>query len=179
MKNICENIGLPRTMDKIVRLLLLLLVFVMLTLSVIQLSEWYPIQYIRERDGELPEVDIILPVKVRGSSPDLYYENVFSGLLLLLSACYCAYRTSCLFGLFKADKRSAYGDFLLVSILGLISYSIPLFGAFKRFQHRYTLYRIKPTAYTYSLVAVFFVLTVFSAVLYFANRKKGKEEGYE
>ena len=179
MEDIRDKSHLSRTMDQIVRLMLLLLVFVMLALSLIQLAEWYPIQYIKEKVNSVTEVDIVLPAEIRGGSPDLYYENVLSGLLLFCASCYCAYRVSCLFGLFKTDKLSAYGDFLLVSILGLISYLIPLSGSFKHFQHRYTLYSLKPTAYTYSFLAVFLALTVFSGVLYFANRKKGKEEGYE
>lgn len=179
MEDIRDQSHLSRTMDLIVRLILLLLIFVMLTLSVVQLSEWYPIQYIKEKENSVTEVDIVLPVEIRGGSVDLYHENVLSGLLLLCASCYCAYRVFCLFGLFKTDKLSAYGDFLLVSILGLISYLIPLSGSFKHFQHRYILYRLKPTMYTYSLLAVFFVLTVFSTVLYFVNRKKGKEERYE
>lgn len=179
MANMERNNQLPRAMDQIVRLILLLLVFVMLTLSLIQLAEWYPIQYIKEKGNSVTEVNIVLPVEIRGGSVDLYHENVLSGLLLFCASCYCAYRVFCLFGLFKTDKLSAYGDFLLVSILGLISYSIPLSGSFKHSQHRYILYRLKPTAYTYSFLAVFLALTVFSGVLYFVNCKKAKEARYE
>ena len=179
MTNIPGNSRLPHAMDKIVRLILLLLVFVMLALSVVQLSEWYPIKYIQEKEDSETKEDIILAVEIRGGSVDLYHENALSGLLLFCAACYCAYRASCLFGLFKTDKWSVYGDFLLVSIFGLISYLVPLAGSFKRFQDRYILYRIKPTAYTFSMLAVFVVLTVFSAVLYFVCRNKRKEEGDE
>ncbi len=179
MENIRDKSHLSRTLDQIVRLLLLLLAFVMLTLCVVQLSEWYPIQYIKEKGNSRTEVDIVLAVEIRGGSSDLYRENVLSGLILLCASCYCAYRVSCLFGLFKTDKWSVYGDFMLVSILGLISYLIPLAGSFKQHQHSYTLYRLKPTLYTYSLLAVFFVFTVFSTVLYCINRKKGKEARYE